>query len=223
MGTSGVDEAEDTPEETGPLRRCIIGGVSRPKAELVRFVVSPEGVVVPDIEERLPGRGFWLTSGRAEFDEALRRKAFDRAARRPVKVAVDLAEQVEALLVRRCGNLIGLARRAGQAVAGFEKVGGALRAGRVAVLLAASDGAAGGRDKIAALAPGLPVGTALSGVELGQAFGREFVAHGAIGPGRLADRLLADIARLDGLRRAPTLPKAQGRAARGGVKPPARG
>jgi len=180
-------------------------------------------VLVPDIEESLPGRGFWLSAGRAEVAEALRRKAFDRAARRPVKVAADLAEQVEGLLVRRCGNLIGLARRAGQAVAGFEKVGGALRAGRVAVLLAASDGAAGGRDKIAALAPGLPVGTALSGEELGRAFGREFVAHGAVGPGRLADRLLADIGRLDGLRRVAPAPKSNPRAARGGVKPPARG
>jgi predicted RNA-binding protein YlxR (DUF448 family) len=207
----------DEPPESGPLRRCIVTGETLPKAELLRFVVGPDGTVVPDIEERLPGRGLWVTANRTHLAEALRRRSFDRAARRSVKVAADLVEQVDGLLARRCRDMIGLARRAGQAVGGFEKVGGALRAGRAAVLLAASDGAAGGRDKIAGLAPQLPVGMALTGAELGQAFGRDYTAHGAVGPGRLASQLLVDLARLDGMRRpAPALPtgRSAGRLAR---------
>jgi uncharacterized protein len=174
----------------------------RPKAELLRFVVGPEGRIVPDIAGKLPGRGLWLTARRDIVAAAVTKRLFARAARQPVIVDDDLAERVEALLAERCRDQIGLARRAGQAVMGFAKVEAALAQGKAAVLLAAADGAADGRTKLRSLAPGLPLVEQLSGAELGAAFGREHAVHAALAPGRIAQALIADAARLAGFRGA---------------------
>ena len=190
-------------EESGPLRRCIATGQVGPKAELLRFVVGPDVVVVPDLSERLPGRGFWLLARRNVVDKARARNLFARAARSPVVVPEDLADRVAGLLRERCLGLIGLARRAGQIAVGHDKVRGMLARGESAALLQASDGAAGGRRKLAALGRGhradLPVIELFAAGELGQAVGRDAVVHMAIAPGRLAERLIAETQRLAGL------------------------
>ncbi|HLZ66853.1 MAG TPA: RNA-binding protein [Aliidongia sp.] len=186
--------------ESGPLRRCIVTGERLAKETMVRCVVGPDGVIVPDVGAALPGRGLWLTSRRDIVATAVKKRAFDRAARRSVTIPADLADRIELLLVQRCREAVGLARRSGKAVAGFEKVGQAIRKGGVGLLLAASDGADGGRQKIAAMAPGLPVMDRLNAAELGAAFGRDHVVHGAIGSGALAARLRLDADRLAGFR-----------------------
>jgi predicted RNA-binding protein YlxR (DUF448 family) len=192
----------DLPDEpeTGPLRRCIVTGERLAKETMVRCVVGPDGTIVPDVGAALPGRGLWLTCRRDIVATAVKKRAFDRAARRPVTIPADLADRIELLLVQRCREAVGLARRSGKAVAGFEKVGQAIRKGGVGLLLAASDGAEGGRQKVSGIAPGLPVMDRLSAAELGVAFGRDHVVHGAIGSGALAKRLQIDAARLAGFR-----------------------
>jgi len=177
--------------------------VVRPKAELLRFVVSPDGVIVPDIARRLPGRGLWLTARRDIVAAAVGKRLFGRAARASVTVPGDLAERVEMLLRQRCCDLVGLARRAGRAVAGFEKVRAALRKGEVAVLIAAADGGDSGRDKVRGLGVDLPLVEGLSAAELGLAFGRDHVVHAALAPGRLARDTLAAGERLAAYRAAP--------------------
>ena len=172
----------------------------RPKAELIRFVLAPDGKLVPDLAGRLPGRGLWLSARRDIVAAAVTKRLFARAARQAVLVDDDLADRLEALLAGRCRDDIGLARRAGQAVAGFTKVEAALASGWAAVLVAAADGAADGRGKLRALAPDVPRVEALTGAELGTAFGREHVVHAALAPGRLAEALCADAARLAGFR-----------------------
>jgi predicted RNA-binding protein YlxR (DUF448 family) len=185
------------PEEGGPERRCILTGEIRPKAELIRFVLGPDREVVPDVAGRLPGRGLWLTASRDIVGEAVARRVFARAARAPASVPEDLSERVEALLVRRCCDLLGLARRAGQAVAGFEKVKEALRRGQVGLLLEASDAAEGGRGKLRRLAgPELRLSAALTAAELAAGFGREHAVHAAVSAGGFAERLGEETARL---------------------------
>lgn len=198
--TSVPGDALGDEEEKGPLRRCIASARVRPVEEMVRFAVAPDGTLVPDIEGRLPGRGIWLSAERDMVDKAVAKGLFARAARRGVSAAPDLAARVETLLARRCIELIGLTRRAGQAVAGFAKVEAALRGGKAALLLAASDAAAGGRDKLRALAPSLPLVAVLSGDELGSAFGREHMVHAMVAPGRLASLILIEAGRLSGFR-----------------------
>lgn len=174
----------------------------RSRALLLRCVVGPDGTIVPDVEGRLPGRGLWLTPRRDIVERALQKRLFARAARRPVAAPPEFADRIEGLLVRRCGELLGLARRAGHVVAGFEKVGAAVRRQRAELLLEALDGAEGGRRKLAALARGLPSARVLTAAELGAAFGRERVVHAAVGGGPLAARLLAELSRLAGMRDA---------------------
>jgi len=183
------------------LRRCIVSGGELPKDEMIRFVIGPEGEIVADIEARLPGRGFWLSASRDVIHTACAKNTFSKVARASVKVPADLADRVEGLLARRCLDLVGLARRAGQAVSGYQKVESWLKSGRPAgVLLAAADGARDGLAKVRAWADKAPVIMALDGDELGQAFSRPRAVHGVVAPGPLAEKLLACANRLDGLR-----------------------
>lgn len=172
---------------------------------MLRFVVGPDGTIVPDIEARLPGRGLWLLSRRDIVERAVAKRVFARAARRPVEIPQDLADRIEALLVRRCCDALGLARRAGLAVAGFERASDAVRRGDAALLLLALDGAEAGRRKLAGLARGIGSATVLSADELSAAFARERAVFVAVGPGPLSSRLLIDLRRLAGFRSAATV------------------
>jgi predicted RNA-binding protein YlxR (DUF448 family) len=185
-------------ERDDPERRCIVTGEVQPKAGLIRFVVGPDGTVVPDILEKLPGRGMWVTADRAVLDKAGRGQ-FARAARQPVKVPDTLAADVEAQLARRVTDLVALARKAGLAVCGFEKVKNALEKGGIRVLLQASDGSLRGKTKL-----WTPEGAryfgCLTATELGLAFGRQSVIHGSLASGGLSDRVVEEAAKLRGLR-----------------------
>lgn len=191
--------AED-PETSETTRRCLVTGAIRPKAALVRFVVSPDGAVVPDIAGRLPGRGLWLSARRDIVATAVAKRSFARAAKRPVVVDEALPDRVEALLAVRCRDLIGMARRAGAAAMGFVKVERMLAAGIAGLLLGAADGARDGRRKLRARAPQVPERAELTAAELGAAFGRDVVVHAALRAGSLAVALSRELDRLDGFR-----------------------
>jgi len=191
-----------TPPPSGPQRRCIVTGELHDRGALLRLVVGPDGAIVPDVAARLPGRGLWLTPRRDIVDQAVAKRVFARAARRPVAASPELADRIEGLLARRCVDALGLARRAGLAVAGFDRVGDAVRRGRAALLLCALGGAAAGHRKLAALGPELPSAGVLTAAELGSAFGRERIVHAAVAEGPLCRRLLLDLTRLAGLRAA---------------------
>ncbi len=213
-----LSPAAADPDCARPQRRCLATGRVGDPRGMIRFVIDPDDRVVIDVDRRLPGRGLWVTATRDAVTRAIKRRAFARAARRAVAVDPDLVERVAALLTRRCLDGLGLARRAGQAVAGFEAVRDALVSGRVgrsgppvAVLLAARDGAADGRRRLAALAGGtVPVIALFDGAALGAALGRGAVVHAAIADGRLAARLIDDAARLAGLVAPPEAPAPDG-------------
>jgi len=196
----------------GSQRRCIATGEVRDRSRLLRFVVGPGGELVPDVAARLPGRGLWMTPQRDILERAIARRLFARAARQSVAAPSGLADRTEALLVQRCLEMIGLARRAGLAVGGFEKVHGAVQTGTVGLLLLALDGAEGGRRKVGALASGLPVAIVLTATEMGSIFGREHVVNIAIRSGRLCDRLVALAEKIAGFRPGAVVDPRMGRA-----------
>lgn len=195
-----MEDWAEADQPGGPQRRCIATGQVRPKEELLRFVVSPAGEVVPDLERRLPGRGIWLSARRDVVNTALSKRLFAKAARRAVTVPEDLADRVATLLGRRCLDILSLARRAGQALCGFEKVKAELKAGRVAVLVEARDAAEDGKGKMRALASGVPVVELFDAAELGEPFGRDQSVHAALLPGGLARRLVDEAGLLAGFR-----------------------
>jgi uncharacterized protein len=179
---------------------------------MIRFVVAPDRSVVPDLAARLPGRGIWLSASADVIDSASVHgdahrqltRAFARAARGPVSVPPDFPVVLQLALVRRITDILGLSRRAGQAVAGFEKAREWVRGGQARLVVQARDGSeaerarflSGATDTVAVYDP-------LPGAALGRVFGRDFVVHVAIAPGRLADSLAIEASRLAGLRNAP--------------------
>lgn len=195
MTRGGQDTTGDDPE-----RRCIVTGDVQPKAGLVRFVVSPEGQVFPDLAGKLPGRGIWVTADRDLIDKAVKKGLFSRAAKKPVQAPADLSEQVERGQAKRVVEYISLARKAGYAIAGFEKVKGWLADGKAKVLLQASDGSERGKGKLWTPEGGRWFGC-LTASELGLAFGRDSVIHGALAAGGLSRRVVEEAAKLTGLRR----------------------
>ena len=186
-------------------RRDLVSGEALPENALVRFAADPDGNVVPDIAATLPGRGMWVRADRAAVTQAATKKLFSKSAKAQVKAGADLADRVERLLVARMQSDLGLARRAGQAVLGFDNVLREMDARTPpALLVEASDGSADGKRKLfgSAHARGLKVDIieVLTSAELGLALGRENVIHAALKPGRLAERLSFDAARLSGFR-----------------------
>jgi len=198
--------AEAPPPQTddaGPSRRCVATRERQGKEAMVRLALAPDGRLVPDIEERLPGRGLWIAARRDIVERAVTKRLLARAAGAEIAVPPDLADRIQALLARRCIDLVGLARRAGQAVAGFEKVKAALGRGDVALLLQAADGSPEQRAKLRPRSGAIPVVALFSGAELAEIFGREVAVHAAILKGGIADRLTRDCARLAGFRETP--------------------
>jgi predicted RNA-binding protein YlxR (DUF448 family) len=163
---------------------CAVTREVRPERDLIRFVAGPEGRVVPDLKARLPGRGVWVGLDRRLVAEAARRKAFSRALKSEVAADADLADQVARLMRQAALGRLGLARRAGGAVAGFAKTESAVRSGRLAALLTASDAARDGRDKMRAMlarqAAAAPHIELFDAAELGLALGRSHVIHAAV-------------------------------------------
>ena len=174
----------------GPERKCIATGEVRPTSGLIRFVVGPEGQIVPDVAGKLPGRGIWVSADRAALEKAAGKGLFARAAKQAVTVPEGLTGQVETMLARRVVDLISLARKGGGAVAGYEKVKNWVSMEDTVALIQASDGSERGKSKLSTPHGGRFIGW-LTSDELGQAFGRQTVIHAALRAGGLA-KLLDD-------------------------------
>jgi len=205
----------DAEPETGPLRRCVVTRERRPKEVMFRFVIGPDRDLVPDLAGKLPGRGIWLSASRDVIEGSRGTKgpaakgrelvrAIAHAARGPVQVPSDLPVVLETALIRRIGDLLGLARRAGQAIAGYEKARDWMRTHPVGLVLQASDGSEAERTRFRSAVPGgISVLDPLTGPELGRVFGHDTVVHVALAPGRLAGAIAMETGRLAGLRRTP--------------------
>jgi len=192
-------DVEDNEPETGPLRRCVVTRDRDYRARMIRFVVSPERILVPDLNAKLPGRGIWLSARRDVLETARTRGAFARAARGPVTVPSELAAMIQFGLARRVTELLGLTRRAGQAVCGYQKAREWLLAGRVGLVVQAVDGSWDERRRFLSGVKDVPVVAPLAGSALGAVFGRDHVVHVAIAHGRLAEALRIETHRLSGI------------------------
>lgn len=191
-----------------PTRLCIASRTVRPVEEMLRFVVAPDGTVVPDIHARLPGRGAWVTARSAALAEALKRKAFSRAFRGKGRADAALSDLVGQLLEKDALAALALAKKAGQVVTGNAKVIEALQSGKVAVLMHASEAAPDGAGKLDALARriGEAAGRdiaridSLPGTQLDLALGRANVVHAALLAHPTSAGFLARMKRLEGWR-----------------------
>ena len=185
-------------EET--TRLCALTRQEKPVGELIRLVLGPDGVLVPDTEAKAEGRGVWVTLSEEAVAEAVRRKVFARSLKTEVRLPDDLPELVALRLRQRLLAALGMARKAGQFVSGATKVKGAIEAGEVVALITATDAAADGRAKMISSLKALnyarreqrpdaaevPHFELLTSTEMGLALGLENVIHAALKTGAAA-------------------------------------
>lgn len=185
-------------------RKDLVSGQVMDEACLIRFVPGPDGDVFADLGRKLPGRGLWVAANREAVDFASKKGLFARAAKANVKAPADLSDQIERQLRRRCLDQLGLARREGVLISGFEKCHQALKSGRAAWLIEASDGAEDGRTKllVAVSKSDSPVEVCgiFSSADLGLALGLENAIHHVLPAGRRAERWAFEARRLAGFR-----------------------
>src|ERR1700754_807689 len=189
IACSELDNGPRT-DRSATMRMCAVSREVRPVDELIRFVLSPQGEVVPDLKRKLPGRGLWIEASRARVAEAVRRNQFSRGFKRDVRAAQTLASDTEKLLVQSAIEALAMTAKAGQVVSGFAKVEEALAGGQATALIHASDGAADGIRKLDAIVRQrggnrgeslvFPIVTELTSAELDLALGRANVIHAAL-------------------------------------------
>jgi len=189
------EEDGHLPRRDEQLRTCIVTRETRPVDGLIRFVVAPDGAVVPDLRRRLPGRGVWVTASAANVATAEKKKLLSRAFEGPAHVVPGLAGRVDALFVSGVIAALSMARKAGGVVSGFAKVEGALREGKAVALIHAAEAAADGSAKLDALARRgnggeLPVIRSFTGAQLDLAFGGSNVIHAALLAGPASSNVL---------------------------------
>ena len=197
--------APDTSMDGSRTRRCIVSGEILPEGRLMRFAVAPDGEVVPDVDAKLPGRGLWVRAERKAVEQAVAKGLFSRAAGESVKADAGLASRTEVRLVERMLDHLGLGRRAGELILGFDQVERALRGPNApAVIIEAADAAPDGQRKLQAAARSAGVVpfviAPFNSAELSLALGRSNVVHAALKSGRIAEQLVFDAGRLNGFR-----------------------
>jgi hypothetical protein len=208
----GVQDSEldrgTTSVAPGTERSCALTRQVMPVSEMVRFVVGPDGAVVPDVKRTLPGRGLWITGTRAAVLDAVKRNVFARGFKRQVRATPELAEETELLLERSALDALAISGKAGQMVAGASKVAEAIDGDDVLALIHAADAAEDGRRKLdAALhrttreAPRETVIVeTFSGSQLDLALNRPNVVHAALLAGPGSETFLARVRRLERFR-----------------------
>jgi uncharacterized protein len=199
---AAMNRAEPTLGLPGPQRTCIATGEQGTPERMIRFVVGPDGEVVPDLARRLPGRGLWVRAERSAVEHAAAKNLFAKAARQAARPAADLAERVEWLLLERALSDLGRARRAGRAVAGFTKVEEMVRRGRAGLLVVADEADGDGLGKLQA--SGLPIARLGDAGALGGLFAREHTVYVAVARddagGEFIERIEVGAARWRGYR-----------------------
>ena len=191
--TDHIEARDAGPKAAGSERLCVVARVAKPVDDLLRFVAGPDGTLAPDIKRKLPGRGVWVTASRRVLETAVRRGAFARSLKESIRIPADLPDLVDRLLARSALDALAIANKAGRVVAGFERVGSALKADRLAALIHATEASPDGVRKLAGAQTGAPVPLVrtFTASQLGLALGRPNVIHAALLGGREGDSFLA--------------------------------
>ncbi len=181
-------------------RRCIVNGESADRTALIRFVLSPDGIVTPDILERLDGRGVWVSAKPEALETAIRKKGFARGFKQEVTLPDGLMANVDLQLSNRVISLLSMARKSGQAFSGAEKTKEALQNGAARIIFQASDGSEREKRNLSFRNEADARFECLNRQELGMAFSKENVVHAALTGEGLTNRVKEEAIRLSSWR-----------------------
>jgi len=205
-----IDEGAVRRKGEGPDRRCVLSGQTAPRQVLIRLAISPDGLVLPDVMAKAPGRGAWIGVSRPELEHALAKGRLKGALARAFKgasltIPEDLPERVSAALTRAFTDRLGLEMRAGKLLLGTDRIADKARMGKVVWLAHAADGGDDGNRKLdQAWRVGEEAeGSAMAGITLpldraalSVALGRDNVVHLALTDSAAAERVAALLQRL---------------------------
>lgn len=177
-------------------RKCIVTGQVKEKDELLRFTLTPDNQIIPDFKKKLPGRGFYVTNSKTALQKAVEKNLFAKAVKKNVKVSAELIQSVENILRKKGLESISLAKKAGDLMTGFEKVGEKIKREKIAFLLEAKDAGADGHQKMTALAKDLEIFALYSVEELDKALDRINTVHAALLKSDMAKLVHSDLTRL---------------------------
>jgi predicted RNA-binding protein YlxR (DUF448 family) len=205
-----IERSGSVPRKNEPTeRQCAVTREVQPVSSLIRFVLDPEGQVVPDLKRVLPGRGVWVTASSdvVSVAEKDRKKVFGRGFKTEVSVEPGLAERVDALMEKSALQALSMTRKAGELITGYSKVDAALRRDPVAGLIHASDAAEDGVRKLAAVAAGrnedangCQIVRLFDSDQLDLALGRSNVIHAALLAGQASENFLSRVRDLERFR-----------------------
>jgi hypothetical protein len=173
---------------------------------MIRFVLGPDGGIVPDLKRRLPGRGCWIMGTRQALRAAIGRKVFARSFRREVRVPPDLIDLIERLMEQAALDALSIAHKAGKVAIGAAKAEGAIAREPVLAILHAREAAPDGAQNLTAAfrrccaGPDAAIVEAFASARLDLALGRPNVVHAALLAGTESETFLARVARLERFR-----------------------
>ena len=221
------DALDGGPKGPATERFCVVAREATPTADMIRFVVGPDGSVVPDLKRNLPGRGLWVTATQKALETAVARKLFAKGFKRDVRTGADFVAMTGRLLERAALDALAIAGKAGEAVAGFAKVEAAIGRGGIIAILHAADASPDGARKVAAALRTrfegengrIPVIRAFESAQLDLALGRSNVVHAALLAGPASQGFLTRCLRMmrfrTGDKGVPGLDDALGREPKG--------
>lgn len=180
-----------------PLRRCLDSGAILPKEQMIRFVISPEGEVVPDLHQSLPGRGIWVTANRKNVTRAIQKKLFNRFFEGMIKIAPDFIENIVFLLEEKLIHFLCLMRKQGKIIAGFEKLGSWIKKGQVAVMLKAQDAVGSDLEKLKRLDPNLQIISVFTREKINKIFGGTNFVYCGVQKCGLLPSFMADLKKFE--------------------------
>ncbi len=185
---------------TAALRKCLVTGAIIPKQDLIRFVVDPEKILIADIKQTLPGRGYWVKADRQTILKAIQKNIFTKKIDEKFTIDKNLLLRIETQIKNKVLQYISLSRKAGQAIFGFDKIKASLLNQSIHLLIQAEDGS--NREKHRILTKTIPnvIDNCLTGSELGQVFGREKVVHCALFESHLIEKIIFNANRLNNLK-----------------------
>ncbi len=179
-------------------RRCLFTGLPASRESLIRFVRSEDGVVYPDLYEKLGGRGVWLTNKKSVLQEALKKQLFNsKGFGKGTKANPEMPQIIENEMKAHVLSLIGLANKAGLIVFGFDKIKDAAGKQKMMLLFEASNGSEKEEDRLQFFLPDVFVSKLFTKEELGSKIGRDFCVHIAVLSGKMAESLKKEVLRLE--------------------------
>jgi predicted RNA-binding protein YlxR (DUF448 family) len=179
------------------VRKCIVSGEVMEKEQLIRFVNSPDNIIIPDFKNRLGGKGVWVEAKKSILAKAIEKNSFAKALKTKIKVDKTLLEMVEKAYLKKGLDYISFAKKAGVLITGFEKVKEIIIKDKILFLIEAKDSDGDGKSKMLKIASKLPIFELYKTEELDKALNKINTVHIAIRKSEMGNSVYKELNKIE--------------------------